>query len=257
MLSSDTNKRERFRNLIQKLALPLCEEKDRNEIINEFELLYSPNTQGQSFRHLYSDITLIINKIKADETSEEDVSNIGENLRILCETYEPHQPRDISSNLQKLYDHVNLEINRLSFIESEFAKKSEAEDREESRRNFNEVSQKYRELNKRIAKIHLELKTQQRDYVAILGIFATIVVAFASGIGASFSFMKEAAGNADIFLTGIAAIGILMISSIYGLFVCLRSVINKDGSNDLCVWPIYLFITLFVLLFIGRKFLTI
>ncbi len=138
-----------------------------DNILNDLKELYQDN-----YRHQYSTITGVLldifNASKDEKDSSTSLMIISENLYgiyTIARTNENIE-RDICEKIAKLYDHVNLECIRLG-------------NQNDSLRIINEKLQYSIQKEQEIVE---KLEKQQTQYITILGIFASIVLAFVGGL---------------------------------------------------------------------------
>ena len=163
-----------------KLALSqktLSSNKDKSEIYLEFEKIYSQEGESEDFRHFYSDIFAVVSLIDKDP-SLGNMEILSQNMDIIRQGYRPMNTDEngnlvnIEKQLNKLYDHINLEIARMNYF-----KESEMRTGIELQR----VADTLAEVENSIGHMEdtIEMADEmQKQYITILGIFASIVLAF-------------------------------------------------------------------------------
>jgi hypothetical protein len=108
-------------------------------------------------------------------------NNLGQNLGILRQGYQPINCDasgnliDISGEIRKLYDHVNLDIERISYTDK-------GDWRISGKAAVEEVQKQVSTLESQVDLAVEKMTNASKEYIAILGIFASIVIAFVSGI---------------------------------------------------------------------------
>lgn len=86
------------------------------------ELYDSPDGEHR-YRHFYSDIFGILTEIKNDATLG-DINILGQNLSEIRKGYRVQNTRengefiDIRTSINKLYDHVSLDIARMAYSDA-------------------------------------------------------------------------------------------------------------------------------------------
>lgn len=94
---------------------------ERSQMYIRLETLYKP-LDSEPFRHFYSDIFSVLSTIHSS-TELGNIDLLGQNLELIRSGYKAinQTPNgdiiDISTSLRKMYDHINLEIARISFQE--------------------------------------------------------------------------------------------------------------------------------------------
>ena len=229
-MKSEQEKRERFRDILFTLAQDENLLKSQTECTSMYariEDLYCLTDETEKFRHFYSDIFEVLSRLKKDaKLGTADI--LGQNIGILYERYEPvSQERDISNELKKLYDHVSLDIARMTY--------SDAGDyRISGKKTVQELQNRVEALTAEVNKAHemqeqmkKELNSQQREYVAILGIFAAVVITFIGGLAFSTSVLNNIDKASTVKLMIIAlTIGLVLVHVIFGLFHYVDMLVN-------------------------------
>lgn len=119
-------------------------------------------------KHRYSFIaSYIMSKANKVETN---LTNICENLQSLID----NMPKDNNHKyrLEKLYDHINLELVRVNYTK-------------EIKSSLSQSERKIQNIDERNQNIQKELENSRTQYITILGIFASIVITFMAGISFS------------------------------------------------------------------------
>lgn len=208
----EQKKREELNQLIYDLAKNqevLKETKDRVLYFKRLENIYHKK-DDDNFRHYYSDIFACLTQIDADP-EKGSIEVLAENMQIIKDGYMGDVNNDTSGNpinitqeIIKLYDHINLDISRLNYTkritsdtQAELSKTKLLIDQlqfqiEESK-VFSEDTNK--EFSEKAEKLSEEIKTGQKkmqnEYITILGIFAAIVLAFTGGMMFSSSVLEN------------------------------------------------------------------
>lgn len=135
-ITSEDKKREEFRRILFDLAKDqtlLADRLKRSKMYRWLEDLYYNSNADEKFRHFYSDIFAVLTQIKQN-SSLGDINVLGQNLDYLRKNYQSinedinNEPIDVSKNIRKLCDHVNLDISRIQYAEaSEAVVKGECE----------------------------------------------------------------------------------------------------------------------------------
>ncbi|MCD4857052.1 hypothetical protein [Campylobacter coli] len=144
--------------------------KDVNGLIEEIKKFYTDNE-----RHKYSDITLHLFNLQHAEQNGK-IDNIEKNIKLLIENL--GDDKKLKDKLFKLQDHVLLEIvrlNELSLIKKDIEK----------------TSKEVQESKKDIEKTSKEVQESKKSYIAILGIFSSIILSFVAGLNFSNSILSN------------------------------------------------------------------
>lgn len=228
----------------------LGDEDKINEILSDLVEIYTDD----DYRHRYDEITRIIiskhtNITQIGETNS--LMKVPESLfDIYCRAKENKGINNkILRKIEKLCVHVNLECIRL--------------------KNFDEVDRKTRDMNDKMSKLFIRvgnieqqeqeitesLEKQQVQYITILGIFASIVLAFVGGLTFSTSVLTNIDKASIYRLIFVMSFIALFIGNIlYYLFDFLSRIALKQEENiSFTKKPIFYFnlTILFVMLGVG------
>lgn len=186
-------KRNNFKNLLFKLAvsqMTLSSNKDKSEVYRELEDIYSSYDDSEDFRHFYSDIFAVLSMIDKD-SSLGNMEILSQNMDIIRQGYRSMNTDsdgnqiNIEKQINKLYDHVNLEIARMNYFkETEMRTDDKLQNVSETLGNITDNVQQM----KNAVSMADEM---QKQYITILGIFASIVLAFVGGITFSSSVLQN------------------------------------------------------------------
>lgn len=234
-------KRENFRTLLLKLASSQTELhsiKEKEKIYLELEDIYIGN--NESFRHFYSDIFSVISAIDRQVTFG-NVEVLSQNMDIIRKGYHPMNKDNtgktinIEKQINKLYDHINLEISRLNY-----SKQIEVG----TQMQLDNVSDALAEIERNVE--HMEDAVEkaddiQKQYITILGIFASIVLAFTGGIAFSTSVLQNIA-KASIYR--ISLISIILAFALTNLIYILTRFIMEitKKQDERILYPKYMIV---------------
>lgn len=234
-------KREKFKNLLLKLSSSQTElhsTKEKKKIYLELESIYVGN--NESFRHFYSDIFSVISIIDK-QIDLEDFEVLSQNMDIIRKGYHPMNKDNngkiinIEKQINKLYDHINLEISRLNY-----SKQVEVG----TQMQLDNVSDALAEIERNIE--HMEDAVEkaddiQKQYITILGIFASIVLAFTGGIAFSTSVLQNIA-KASIYR--ISLISIILAFALTNLIYVLTRFIMEIAKkqDEKILYPKYMIV---------------
>ncbi|PAF50430.1 hypothetical protein [Helicobacter sp. 13S00477-4] len=201
---------EKFEEFLKNISKDLNEEEDYQKVIIEAKDVYK-----NDYRHPYSLITTYILK---NTTNNEDIERLSQNIRWMVSYIIKNQDKKnkikieedkkLLTNLKKLEDHINLD-----FIHVQYYK--DIEKQKESLESLVAINKK----------LENDLKNQKNQYITILGIFASIVLAF---VGV-FTFSTSIFSNIDkssiyrlIFVMGFIAC--LFTNLLYFLFNFIKNI---------------------------------
>lgn len=145
------------------------------EITKNLVDLYS----DENYRHSYSVITaIILDYSKSEESDIEWFEILSQNLRIIKKYIEEYKTPKIILKFNKLFDHINLELIRIEYIGE-----------------VKKIQLEVEKINKKAKQARREIRqsTQEatKSFITILGIFASIIIAFVSGISFSSSILSN------------------------------------------------------------------
>ncbi|MDD4564241.1 MAG: hypothetical protein PHE79_01950 [Eubacteriales bacterium] len=237
-------KRNKFKMLLFRLAESqkiLSSPKEKSDIYIELESIYSGIADKEEFRHYYSDIFAVISQVDKDpQLGNTEVLN--QNMNLVRQGYQPqnkdpetNQLIDISKQINKLYDHINLDIARLNYFKT-------IESRSQS--DLNKVNETLEQVGKSVSLMQDNVEKaddMQKQYVTILGIFAAIVLTFTGGIAFSTSVLENI-GNASVYKIVLIAVGVafVLINIIYILTRFILEINKKE--NEVIKYPKFMLI---------------
>lgn len=224
----------------------LKDARDRVSFFMRFEDIYYNYNSKENFRHYYSDIFSTLTLIDGD-SSIGSLDILAQNIQTIKDGYIPKNTDengnivDISKEIVKLYDHTNLDIARINYTKtmtnetmSELAKNkllvvSIEQKVRESEEALKEISNKtIDDLKQLSGKVQERQEDMQKEYITILGIFASIVLAFTGGI-VFYSSVLENIDKPSIYRISLMAfiIGLVFFNLIWILIDFIRDVNGK------------------------------
>ena len=225
---------------------------------------------ADNFRHFYSAFYVVVDRIMRGEQQDEVLMDNLNRLRLLVEKDqdEAQAYSNLYSRLPKLVDHIDLELSRYrTIIQSEQRylnlniKNNDLETRvqkavediekanstlESSKRDYSELEDKINKTSDKIAaaqsqidsaeekanKTERALKKTQQEYITILGIFASIVLAFTGGIAYSTSVLDNLHQASIYRILAIAVIiGFVLFNLIYLLLLFILTISGEKGTE--------------------------
>lgn len=248
---TENKKRNAFKKILYDLAEStdvLKDPKRRIEFYKRFERIYHLSN-NENFHHFYSDIFIVLTTINADP-KRGNILYLGTNMSYIRENYQAKNQDsqtgeiiDISSNLRKLYDHISLDIARILYSEKGDMKFSGEPKIKELNSDLDFIKQEMSQLkpqiknaqentdkfNSEIKELQEELNSSKKEYVAILGIFSGIVLAFIGGLVFSNSVLENM-HYSSIYRTLLVVL-IIFALVLNALFISFRA-IDKIVANN-------------------------
>lgn len=243
---NEKEKRQDFQKLLYELAKKPDLLKDKatmQKYYLELEKIYYLGTDEQGkthfFRHFYSDIFTVLSEIEKDP-SIGTIDVLGSNLEVLKNRYRTKNTDsegnaiDVTVCLKKLFDHVSLDIARLNYIEGELqmmAGESSIKELNSKIAHIREDIDSFKETTEEIDAIRKDLAKSKNEYIAILGIFSSVVLSFTAGIAFSTSVFENIA-SASIYRTAfiVLLIGLVLLNAIFGLMHYIGILTEKKMS---------------------------
>lgn len=250
--ATEESKRSDFKAILYELAkLDVSPDNPASSepFFEKFESLYFDGMgKGTQFRHFYSDIFQALTNVNLGKTAG-SIQMITENLATIRSLYRPSSPeRDATLPLQKLSDHVNLDVARILYLESQDRKVSSEKSIHDLRaeiksltENINKVSahldQRVDEADKKLQNMNASIEDSKKEYIAILGIFSSVVLSFTAGIAFSTSVLQNF-HKASVYRTVLIVIliGFVLLNIIHYLFRYVHSLVYKS-SSDMHTFP--------------------
>lgn len=235
----------------------LNDPKKRKDVYKRLEALYHIPGSTKGYRHYYNDILSSVIEIK--ESKDGAVEELVQNLKVLNSGYKPctnkdvlGNPIDISDNLRKLFDHVNLDVTRIQYTDNLLQRNSKSEDIKNLFDNFSEADKNMKKIESSFRDVRKKLDNSQNEYIAILGIFSSVVLAFTGGMAFSSSVLNninEAPAGKLLLITFV--LGFILFSTIYSLlmFVCKMTDKKTTWKPLLCFDGLILILIIAVFVF--------
>lgn len=262
-ITKEEQQRQEFRSLLLDLATSQTLLEDKFERYNFYQrlegLYYSPDGEDKGFRHYYSDIFSVLVQIKQDEKFG-SIDVLGQNLGEIRKGYQPKnqdvngKPINISDKIRKLYDHVSLDIARMQYSDAGDRKLSQEQNILNIKHSVSEVQNNVNiakdDLKKEVQIVKDSVHNVQKEYIAILGIFASVVLTFAG----AFSFSTSIFSNlhqSSIYRIILAAliIGLVLTNILYVLFYYIDRLVNKKEERQ--IKPLLIVDGILVVLILG------
>lgn len=205
----DEHKDSLLKSLIPELAITSFKDESDEKIkfyVDKLHEIYKDD-----YRHFYSSIFAGIS-----QNTEEQNSNLAQNIGYICNFIQKSKDeQNFKKSVEKLYDHINLEVAHCSFFLGEANKTS--------------IDKKIMELQAAVDDAREKLQKTQAEYITILGIFASIVLAFVGGSVFSTSVlsnMDKVSLSRLLLIVGL--LGGVLTNTIYMLLSFLLKINGKE-----------------------------
>lgn len=244
-IKKETECREEFKRILFDLSKSqevLQSPSERANIYLRLEKLY----HNSEFRHYYSDIFSVLTSVQQD-CNLGDINILGQNLEIIIRGYHPKNTDDngntvdISNQLKKLYDHVSLDIARITYSDAADYRLLQNESINDIKAEVSDLQKGINDLQKRLDKSANKIKSAykkvenaQKEYIAILGIFASIILTFISGIVFTTSILQNI-HNASIYRIVLITllIGLIVLNAVYLLFYFIERIVKNHKKSKI------------------------
>ena len=227
-----------FRSALKTLSTPdnegALDDEGIDSFVHFFETLYGDS----EYRHMYSEVCEVMfgyleTENDPDEESPAQALSLANNIEIIAGAFRCQAADSAAAKgVAKLKDHIQLEQTRIKYMVRQ--NKWQRSSFEEMKKTHEEAEKALGELKKQIENAEQHscetLDAAKRDYVTILGIFASIVIAFTAGSAYTSSVL------ANINAVGVYRLGfvVLLIGLVLlNLISLLLFFVSKiSGSED-------------------------
>lgn len=227
----------------------------------------------EGYRHSYYIISSAISEVYREQGTDHGIEftqSLNDNVKSVKNKIAKEDNEHVNKCVEKLYDHVKLETSRLSqeiermnelnvkieqysSLQTELKKATKkvteaAEKAETALKKAKEVTNEEENIKK-------DVESMQKEYITILGVFASIVLTFTGGIAFSTSVLENIA-NASIYRTIIIAliIGIILVNVVFALFYYISYLTKGEVKPK----PIYvsngIIVTLIIIVVVSWNF---
>lgn len=241
-LAREEQLRQEFRDILFELAelqFSLKDAASRSKMYQRLEKLYYTPKGESKYRHFYSDIFIVLTQIQqGDRPGSIDI--LGQNLAEIRKGYQAcnvdvnGDKIDIRDALKKLYDHVSLDIARITYSDWADRKVGQRDSIVQVKATVSAVQASVDKAKEDLESVQSKVGDAQKEYIAILGIFASVVLTFTGGIAFSTSVLENM-HLVSIYRIIIVAliIGLVLINVLYGLFYYVSSLVYQKDVHTL------------------------
>ncbi len=221
MLIEEAQRRQQelHKNLLE-MSKKILDEKELRKKAIIFKSLY---TEG--FRHTYSEFFPLIVKVSKEGTLEFLSNNLQELRNLVEKDYVDGEKEfeGLYKPLLKLTDHINLEIARYSYYCTSEEKVKDLE------KSTVELQQDLKNATEELKVAEKKVSTMQTELIAVLSIFAAIVLAFSGSI----TFIGNVFSNLNIapfFKTTFFVLlcGFIVFNTIFVLMYIVSKITGRN-----------------------------
>lgn len=227
----------------------LYDETDRDKVLEigkKICAIYeSKLSNGVYFRHQYNHFLRVLWSIEPD-----CVDVLTGNLKIIIEDHKNDQ--QVCYNLLKLYDHISIDIVRMNTM-------ARTENVIMNFRNTSEridaISKKSNDLKNKIDNLSKKMDSSHIEIVAVLGVFAAIVIGFTGGldiIGGALS--NVGVKDFPLILFSVSLCGMVLFDLLWLLMECVMHITKGGGESVIGYCPVLIFNVMMVILMIFAFF---
>lgn len=220
---------EKLIEILQEISNDYLQEGEIEKYKKRLKIIYD----SENFRHKYSQITSYLLTIKK-ENKNETFGFISHNISKIYN--EINEDDTIKQQVLKLSDHINLEILRIKDINT-FKKEFQ-----QAEKNLKQTKTKIKNMEcdlkeaketiKEISNLNDEVKSSRREYITILGVFASIILAFVAGLSFSNAVLSNI-DKASIYRLSfiVCLIGLFITNILYYLYKFIKDIHFNNYSN--------------------------
>lgn len=227
MFPDETRKRqERLSEQISLLAERILDTQNEEhlETIGRLQKIYA-----DGFKHYYSDFfPVVLEMFKED--NQYNIDYLSSNLEAIRSELEldysngTDQFKDIYSQFTKLCDHLNLQISELSVFS-----KIEARTKD-TKVSMDTMTSKLKSATTELEKANKKANSLQTELIAVLSIFAAIVITFSGGItflGSVMASIKDVAYFESVILAAIVC-GMILFNTIFLMMYMVSKITERN-----------------------------
>lgn len=208
------------------------------ELADDVEFIYS-----DGYRQQYSDLLNMLISIRPEGDSSFDDQNLCDNLDQLAEYIRGAKVEDKEGNrryrydmdtflgMTKLTDHIILEVQRYRDYTKLSISVREAQN--QAHQEANQLGKEIEKAKKTVKKARKEVQGTKVELVAILSIFAALVIAFSGGLtylGGTISSSGDASVESTVF--SVLVCGLMLFNIIAFLMVMVIVVVRLNRYED-------------------------
>lgn len=224
MNETDTRQEQLETLLAQLVTMVVLENTNLDEFTRNLCDIYSDS----SFRHFYSKISLVLETFRPDQRDalSQHIQSIHERAKChVKEAYPDAEEKqlDILTKITKLCDHVDLECLRLARIDKvEHIGRTASNELSAADGKLKETEERATELSSRVSRY-------QEQSIAILGIFAGLVVTFSGVIQFASSSLTSLSEISALKITFFVSLSLFFLFNV--VFLLMYCIAKIAGSS--------------------------
>ena len=248
MTPEESRKRQDdLKECLKEMSVKIFTPNDLESMLKRLKGIYSAK-----FRHSYADFFHLITE-SWDENHPDALDSISNNIEMLRQLLEQKMSAgekgytpSFYSSLCKLSDHINLEIGRFNYYRLKDENMRFLEDRvdnitkkvshsEQMAKDAEEmVNTSQSKLQGDLEEAQKEIKNIEKEYIAILGIFSSVVLTFTAGIAFSTSVLENIHQTSVYrLILGVLLIAFVLINVIFLLFHYVDKMVHGEDTKGL------------------------
>ena len=167
------------------------------QIIDKLKQVYTVDQTGKSaYRHEYSRIFGKMKELK--DSNPNCLEILGQNIGLVYEKIQkdPDINEEFFKCCLKLYDHINLEIARMNYVDNITREIQNSTSKlnqniKEIKDASDSITNEIEDTKQEAKKLRSKLDKAQQETITILGIFSAVVLAFMGGMSFSSSVLES------------------------------------------------------------------
>ncbi len=204
-----------------------------NKLRNIYYVKDIDGSVKEIYRHSYSKMFAVLQDIARSDDIDSDLPVLQQNLDVIYfRIQESNETRDFRLAVYKLFDHINLDIARIQYLQSE------------NKKYYDTIIYKYSNLKKDCDKSIAEfnktennIKNSQEklrvDMFAILSVFAAIIIACVSSIAFSSQLLSNIIHiPTDRFMIAASLCGFVTVVIFYMVYMIVERIVFKSKRNS-------------------------
>lgn len=253
-------KKQTLNDILEKLTKE--DSQINEEVVKQYIIDFKEVYSEDKYRHRYSEISAGLQKILEQDNGESKTVSLTTNLKIILNQCKSSDVPFLEK-IEKLYDHISLEINRVSYINNNIlnevdSKISMYENRvkdikesineletidvnikriEDELSSISQTQEKVEELKENVEKVDADLKKNNISIITTMSIFSAIVLTFSGSISISNNIISNVnSNNVNIMMLTSFALGLIFFNIIFLLLYIVSKIIGIKICTNLEIY---------------------